>query len=133
MLKLTCVVALLLATACQTRPAPEVQLASGKKVPILRTQRLSFPQDGVVLNVQYQTSLNLDQQDALSTEASEVRALFDAQLAQSNTNVVIIQASKPTSGPGIVTTSDQKGFVFRHNADGNWKLDPPAESPSPVR
>lgn len=109
--------------ACGSGSRPQYQirtLSSGRTLKVLGERRISFPQSGPALMLQYQTDVPLADTAALRAEAADVWRDYQARADSAGVQGAILSANMPPSG-GLVSHSGGFNFVYRRGPAGEWR------------
>jgi hypothetical protein len=103
------------------------RLSSGKTIRVLSVGKMHFSHDQPALVLRYQTDLNVDQQDALRAEVTEIWRDFRKEADKANMTGAIIMANEVPKGR-FIQRGRSFNFVFEKRRDGTWPEEPPAAS-----
>jgi hypothetical protein len=87
---------------------------------VISTQRMEFAKPPPALVLRYQSDLNIDEEEKLQQEVSEIWSDFQKDAEEAHLDAAAIIANEvPTGWP--IYHSRTFGFVFQKAPDGSWK------------
>jgi len=100
-------------------------LPSGKQVTIIGVNKLYYSAGGDwALVVNYESSVPLDQGDALRREVDEVWTVFKNKVDRAGVKYAIVSPNAPASS-GVVTTRRSISYLYSRGASGQWSASAP--------
>src|SRR5262249_38715714 len=96
-----------------------IKLPSGHMAKILSVSKIEYSKGVMALMVRYQTSLSVDEHNALSQEVDEVWKLAQKDVEHYNYREAIISSNETPHGI-LITTSRLVNFIYEKGADNKW-------------
>jgi len=116
--------ALLSLTLSPSRAAPLAQdqvlkLPSGRIAKILSVSKVEYSKGVMALMVRYQTTLSVDERQALSQEVDDVWKFAEKDVERGGFGEAIISSNEVPKGL-FITTSHVMNFIYEKGPDGTW-------------
>ena len=96
-----------------------VKLPTGRIAKILSVSKIEYSKGVMALMVRYQTTLSVDERNALSQEVDEVWKLAQKDVEHYNYTEAIISSNEVPKGI-FITTNHVMNFIYEKGADGKW-------------
>jgi hypothetical protein len=116
--------ALLSLTLSPSQAAPLAQdqvlkLPSGRIAKILSVSKVEYSKGVMALMVRYQTTLSVDERQALSQEVDDVWKFAEKDVERGGFGEAIISSNEVPKGL-FITTSHVMNFIYEKSPDGTW-------------
>ena len=116
--------ALLSLTLSPSRAAPLAQdqvlkLPSGRIAKIHSVSKVEYSKGVMALMVRYQTTLSVDERQALSQEVDDVWKFAEKDVERGGFGEAIISSNEVPKGL-FITTSHVMNFIYEKGPDGTW-------------
>jgi hypothetical protein len=116
--------ALIFLTAFSSKAAPLVanetlKLPSGRIAKILSISKIEYSKGVMALMVRYQTTLSVDERNALSQEVDDVWKFAQKDVERDGYDDAIISSNEVPKGI-FITTNRMLNFIYEKGADGKW-------------
>ncbi len=125
MLRLTILASLFFPISWAAHADEQIKLRSGKTVDVLAIAPLVSTHGWSALELQYRTTIPLDQMAMLREEADEIWDTFVVDVDKGGYESAVISANEPAQG-FIVQSNQGWNFIFE-KIDGSWRTDEPRD------
>jgi len=96
-----------------------IKLPSGRIAKILSVSKIEYSKGVMALMVRYQTTLSVDERQALSQEVDDVWKLAEKDVEHYGYDDAIISSNEVPRGI-IITESRVLNFIYEKGSDGKW-------------
>jgi hypothetical protein len=96
-----------------------IKLPSGRVAKILSISKIEYSKGVMALMVRYQTTLSVDERQALSQEVDDVWKLAEKDVEHYGYDDAIISSNEVPRGI-IITESRVLNFIYEKGSDGKW-------------
>ena len=96
-----------------------VKLPTGRIAKILSISKIEYSKGVMALMVRYQTTLSVDERNALSQEVDEVWKLAQKDVEHYGYTEAIISSNEVPKGI-FITTNHVMNFIYEKGADNKW-------------
>jgi len=96
-----------------------LKLPTGRMAKILSISKIEYSKGVMALMVRYQTTLSVDERNALSQEVDEVWKLAQKDVEHDGYSEAIISSNEIPKGI-FITTNHVLNFIYEKGSDGKW-------------
>jgi hypothetical protein len=96
-----------------------LKLPTGRMAKILSISKIEYSKGVMALMVRYQTTLSVDERNALSQEVDEVWKLAQKDVEHYGYSEAIISSNEIPRGI-FITTNHVLNFIYEKGSDGKW-------------
>jgi len=96
-----------------------LKLPTGRMAKILSISKIEYSKGVMALMVRYQTTLSVDERNALSQEVDEVWKLAQKDVEHYGYSEAIISSNEIPKGI-FITTNHVLNFIYEKGSDGKW-------------
>ncbi len=96
-----------------------LKLPSGRMAKILSVSKIEYSKGVMALMVRYQTTLSVDERNAVSQEVDEVWKFAEKDVEHYGFQEAIISSNEIPKGI-FITTNRMVNFIYEKGADGKW-------------